>query len=204
MYAKINSGTVTKFPYTFGDLRKDHPNVSFPKNITASIMQKYGMVGVLEGPKPTLGAYQTSQRNALPTRPVTGQDEEGNDILANYWMIEYTAVDMFADKQVETETLVVDDDGNAILDENGEEQYYTVVTTVTKATQEAEYQATLDAATATANRKKRDDLLAETDYLALSDNTLSAEMTTYRQALRDITDHANWPNLSDDDWPTKP
>jgi hypothetical protein len=193
MYAKISGGTVTKFPYTFGDLRKDHPNVSFPKNITATIMQKYGMVGVLEGPKPTLGAYQTVQRNALPTRPVIGQYTEedapdesmiGEDIIANYWMIEYTAVDMFADT---TET---DEDDNEV--------------TTTKAEHEAAYQATLDAATATANRKKRDELLAETDYLALSDNTLSAEMTTYRQALRDITDHANWPNLSDDDWPTKP
>ena len=37
-------------------------------------------------------------------------------------------------------------------------------------------------------RTKRNKLLAETDYLALSDNTMSAEMTTYRQSLRDITD----------------
>jgi hypothetical protein len=36
-------------------------------------------------------------------------------------------------------------------------------------------------------RSKRNKLLAETDYLALSDNTMSAEMTTYRQSLRDIT-----------------
>jgi hypothetical protein len=36
-------------------------------------------------------------------------------------------------------------------------------------------------------RQKRDALLKSTDYLALSDNTLSAEMSTYRQALRDIT-----------------
>ena len=36
-------------------------------------------------------------------------------------------------------------------------------------------------------RTKRNKLLADTDYLALSDNTMSAEMTTYRQALRDIT-----------------
>jgi hypothetical protein len=61
-----------------------------------------------------------------------------------------------------------------------------------------------DAATAETNRAKRNQLLAATDYLALSDMTLSTEMTTYRQALRDITSHANWPNLSDDDWPTKP
>jgi hypothetical protein len=36
-------------------------------------------------------------------------------------------------------------------------------------------------------RAKRNALLASTDYLALSDNTLSSEMSAYRQALRDIT-----------------
>ena len=36
-------------------------------------------------------------------------------------------------------------------------------------------------------RQKRNRLLAETDYLALSDNTLTDSMTTYRQNLRDIT-----------------
>ena len=37
-------------------------------------------------------------------------------------------------------------------------------------------------------RKKRDILLQETDYLALADLTMSDDMKTYRQALRDITD----------------
>ena len=36
-------------------------------------------------------------------------------------------------------------------------------------------------------REKRNAKLAETDYLALSDQTLSADMNTYRQNLRDIT-----------------
>jgi len=36
-------------------------------------------------------------------------------------------------------------------------------------------------------RQRRDALLKSTDYLALSDNILSAEMSTYRQSLRDIT-----------------
>ena len=36
-------------------------------------------------------------------------------------------------------------------------------------------------------RIERNNLLAQTDYLALSDQTMSSEMTTYRQALRDIT-----------------
>ena len=74
----------------------------------------------------------------------------------------------------------------------------------TKAEQEAAYQAGLDARVAEGNRKKRNDLLAATDFYALTDVTLSADMTSYRQALRDITNHANWPNLADEDWPTKP
>ena len=36
-------------------------------------------------------------------------------------------------------------------------------------------------------RAKRNRLLQDTDFHALSDNTMSADMTTYRQELRDIT-----------------
>lgn len=51
-------------------------------------------------------------------------------------------------------------------------------------------------------RKKRNSLLAETDYLALSDTTLSSDMATYRQALRDVTSQEGFPtNVT---WPTKP
>ena len=35
-------------------------------------------------------------------------------------------------------------------------------------------------------RQRRNQLLAETDFYALSDVTLSEDMTTYRQALRDL------------------
>ena len=35
--------------------------------------------------------------------------------------------------------------------------------------------------------KERNKLLAETDYLALSDNTMTDEMKDYRQKLRDLT-----------------
>jgi hypothetical protein len=37
-------------------------------------------------------------------------------------------------------------------------------------------------------RTKRNVLLTETDYLALSDNTMTEEVKTYRQKLRDITE----------------
>ena len=54
-------------------------------------------------------------------------------------------------------------------------------------------------------RSKRNALIAATDYLALSDNTLSAEMTTYRQALRDITNGVTTVEQANSiTWPTKP
>jgi len=54
-------------------------------------------------------------------------------------------------------------------------------------------------------RQRRDALLKATDYLALSDNTLSSEMTTYRQALRDITNGLTTvDDVNNITWPTKP
>ena len=51
-------------------------------------------------------------------------------------------------------------------------------------------------------RKERNLLLAETDWCANSDVIMSDDMTTYRQALRDITDQSGFPtNIT---WPTKP
>ena len=102
------------------------------------------------------------------------QDANGN------WVEKYVARDMFAD--------TTDEDG----------------VTTTKAEHETAYQAGLDAKVAESNRTKRDGLLADTDYFALTDVTMDAAMTTYRQALRDVTSHANFPNLDDADWPTKP
>ena len=54
-------------------------------------------------------------------------------------------------------------------------------------------------------RSKRNRLIAETDYLALSDNTLTSDMTTYRQNLRDITDGVDTVDKCNAiSWPTKP
>lgn len=102
------------------------------------------------------------------------QDANGN------WVYAWTELDMFSE----------------YTDEEG--------VVHTKEHQEQEYQATLDAQQAQTMRSQRDYKLQKTDFYALSDSTLSAEMETYRQALRDITDHANFPYLQDADWPVKP
>ena len=74
----------------------------------------------------------------------------------------------------------------------------------TKQQQETAYQTQLDNLAAENNRSKRNRLLDETDWWAVSDRTMTSAQTTYRAALRDLPDHSNWPHLENDDWPTKP
>jgi hypothetical protein len=54
-------------------------------------------------------------------------------------------------------------------------------------------------------RAKRNRLLAETDFYALSDVTMSSEMETYRQELRDLTNGLTTvEQVEAVTWPTKP
>ena len=76
--------------------------------------------------------------------------------------------------------------------------------TTTKAEHEAAHIAKLAAAKETDIRNDRDQRIALTDWTGMSDVTMTADMTTYRQALRDITIHANFPDLAEADWPVSP
>ena len=51
-------------------------------------------------------------------------------------------------------------------------------------------------------RTRRNELLAATDFYANTDVTMSADMTTYRQTLRDLP--ASTADSEDVVWPTKP
>tara|TARA_Y100000310_G_scaffold134072_1_gene133089 strand:+ start:686 stop:967 length:282 start_codon:yes stop_codon:yes gene_type:complete len=51
-------------------------------------------------------------------------------------------------------------------------------------------------------RKERDNLLAETDWWATSDLTITQAQKDYRKALRDLP--ANTADPTDVTWPTKP
>ena len=74
--------------------------------------------------------------------------------------------------------------------------------TTSKADNEAAYTASLDATAAASVRAERDALIKATDFYALSDVVIATEMTTYRQALRDISSQAGFPNTIT--WPTVP
>jgi hypothetical protein len=82
------------------------------------------------------------------------------------------------------------------------------LTNTEQTAREAEEKAWTDAAPTrrmTELRKRRDALLAETDYMGLGDVTMSDEWKTYRQALRDITKQTPTDDaLSNITFPTKP
>lgn len=72
----------------------------------------------------------------------------------------------------------------------------------------AEQIADRDAAKAKEVRERRDTLLAECDWIVImhteKGTNIPLEWEVYRQALRDITSHANFPHLTETDWPVKP
>ena len=51
-------------------------------------------------------------------------------------------------------------------------------------------------------REERDAKLAETDWMASSDLTMSSEWASYRSSLRDVPSQEGFPNTIT--WPTKP
>ena len=77
-----------------------------------------------------------------------------------------------------------------------------------EAARDAEEKAWADGALARAQadlRSKRNRLLAETDFYALSDVTMSDDMKTYRQELRDLpADKDTVEKCNNATFPTKP
>jgi len=150
MYIKLTNGTPTE--YTIGQLRRDNPNVSFPKQIPTETLATFDVYPAVVADMPSYTERtQTVTQDATPTQ------------VDGVWTYGWTVSDKSSDEIQEYDDLK-----------------------------------------ASNVRIQRDLKLSTTDYLALSDNTLSAAMTTYRQALRDITTHTNFPYLEDADWPVKP
>ena len=69
---------------------------------------------------------------------------------------------------------------------NGERIQFTAAEETARDAEEKAWSDEAPARALATLREKRNRLLAETDYLALSDNTLSDDMKTYRKDLRDL------------------
>ena len=80
MFVKITNGQVDQYPYTVGDLRKAHPNVSFPRNLSSDTLAQLGVYTVTIAPAPEF--------NARTHRLVTQQPT----LIDNAWTVTKSVV----------------------------------------------------------------------------------------------------------------
>ena len=152
MYVRASNGNLDTYPYNVEQLRRENPNVSFPKQSPEETLAEFNIYPVVFTEMPE-----------IDNRTQTVQQESEPSLVDGTWTIGWVVTD-----KTEEEIQAYDDD------------------------------------VAASNRLIRNSLLAETDWSAMSDVTMTDAQRVYRQALRDITTHSNWPNLEEADWPTKP
>ena len=88
---------------------------------------------------------------------------------------------------------------------NGERIQLTAEEEAQRDKEEADWEAGAFDRAITDLRQKRNALLSSTDFYALSDVTMSNDMKTYRQNLRDLTNGLSTvEDVNNVTWPTKP
>jgi len=88
---------------------------------------------------------------------------------------------------------------------NGERVQFTAEEETAADNAETAYNNAAPARALTRLRERRNRLLAETDFYGNSDVTMSDDMTTYRQALRDLPAGKDTVDKCENaTWPTKP
>lgn len=177
MYVKITNDQPVEFPYTIGQFRRDNPETSFPKHIPDTMLKRHLVHPVIELSKPAYDPLvQDLVMDDMPHKEVIRlkTEEDATDPITG---------------EVDQEQVGQPIYGN---------RWFVGYTVENKP---------LDVAQA-AVRSKRDNLLAQTDWVVVmhteKGTNIPMEWEIYRQALRDITNHVNFPYLAEDDWPVKP
>jgi hypothetical protein len=80
MYVKLTNGQPEI--YTIGQLRRDNPNTSFPKNIPDERLAEYDVYPVTALDRPTTEIWQRATRNDLPT------------LVDGVWTLDWTVTDI--------------------------------------------------------------------------------------------------------------
>ena len=88
---------------------------------------------------------------------------------------------------------------------NGNQVQFTAEEETARDNEEAAWANAAPARALATLRARRNQLLAETDFYAISDVTMSDDMKTYRQALRDLPSGKDTVEKCENaTWPTKP
>lgn len=79
MYALIENNTVSQYPYSFAQLRKDNPNTSYPRNPSDEILENFGVFKVEQTTRPE---HDTVAQNVNEGAP-----ELVNGVWSQTWVI---------------------------------------------------------------------------------------------------------------------
>lgn len=163
----------TGTPKTKVQLINENKHMSLPSSWTNATLEALGVARVTKTTAPDVGEWQVAVK-------------DGVEQVDGVWREKWVTQEMFTEYTEE------------VTDEEG------VTTTVTHTVQDQKDAkvAADNAALEATERARRDTLLKETDHFALSDVTMSAEMTAYRQALRDVPQQTDFPGTIT--WPAKP
>lgn len=151
MHALVKNGSIVKYPYTIGMLRKDNPNTSFPKNPTDEFLSGWSMERITKIGRPDIDHTKNIDEDT---------PQQVNGVWTQVWKVTDASAEEIAQRIEQNSTSI---------------------------------------------RAERNTLLIETDWTQVADAPVDQDAwATYRQALRDITAHENFPYLQEEDWPTKP
>tara|TARA_R110000822_G_scaffold56928_2_gene143590 strand:- start:2707 stop:3171 length:465 start_codon:yes stop_codon:yes gene_type:complete len=92
MYVKLTNGSVDQYPYTIGHLRRDNPNVSFPRIVSDDVLARYNVYPVVDGTVPAYNAR--TQKVETPELPT---------LVDGTWTIVYSTEEL-TDSEVSTHT----------------------------------------------------------------------------------------------------
>lgn len=68
MHVKITNGTVDTYPYSVGQLRRENPNTSFPKQIPDEMLESYGVLPVTFADMPSINdRTQKTKQESTPS-----------------------------------------------------------------------------------------------------------------------------------------
>jgi len=177
--------TTGQWPLTTGDIKAENPDTSYPKGCTA-------FDGYIAIPDPAEPAYDPMTQRLVLLPPGKWDIEQGLRMITTKDPI--TGVETTEEKLVDiSSTWVPSEDGKYSqtyrVDPMSEQDIADNITN--KTAQEA-----------VRVRQTRGEKLEACDWHGLSDNVMTAEMTTYRQALRDVPQQDEFPN--EINWPVEP
>jgi hypothetical protein len=117
MFVKITNGQAIP-NYTIGDLRKDHPNVSFPRNISDDVLAAYNVFRVTEVPAPEYNARTHRLVTQAPTLVNGVWTVTRVSVEKDQAQIENETAQMAADVRAERNSKLSNSDWTQVADAN--------------------------------------------------------------------------------------